>query len=124
MSAPTAREALLLQLAAFAGNEPETSYLEVRPLMPTGRSAWVPVREVHAGVEAVERLRGRHEVFIGVNPRTGRAGDAKHVARCWCLLADCDSEEAVERLRRFEPRPSVVVASSPGKMHAYWPLRR
>jgi hypothetical protein len=117
------RDGLLLQLAAFAGNEPASSFLEIRPLKPTGGKEWVPVRDLRRGVEAVMRLRENHEVFIGINPRTDRVGTAACVARSWCLLADCDSPEAVELLRRFQPRPSIVVASSPGHMHAYWPLR-
>jgi len=119
----TEREALLLQAAAFAGNEPESSYLEVRPLKPAGAQQWVPVRELRQAVDAVMHLREHHEVFLGVNPRTRRVGKAEHVARCWCLLADCDSREAVERLRHFKPRPSIVVESSVSKLHAYWPLR-
>jgi RepB DNA-primase from phage plasmid len=116
------RDALYLQCAMFAGREPDGSCLEVRPLKPTGAQEWVPVRELRAAVSVVMRLRERQEVFIGVNPRTGRKGDAEHVARAWCLLGDCDTPEAVERLPRFKPRPSIVVESSPGRMHAYWPL--
>jgi hypothetical protein len=116
--------ALLLQLAAFAGNEPDASFLEVRPLRPVGRQEWLPVHELRLAMEAVLRLRDRHEVFVGVSPRTARAGDAEHVARSWCLLADCDTPTAVERLRRFTPRPAIIVASSRGRLHGYWPLRR
>jgi hypothetical protein len=120
-----ARDALYLQLAAFAGNEPEDSWLEIRSLNPWGAQEWIPVRELRQGVEAVVRLRNRHEVFVGVNPRTDRVGKAEHVARSWCLLADCDTPSAVERLRRFKPQPAIVVASGgPGRVHSYWPLRR
>src|SRR5205823_1570851 len=96
------REALLLQLAAFAGNEPASSYLEVRPLKPWGPQEWFPVRDIRQVADAVMRLRGGHEVFLSVNPRTARVGKAEHVARSWCLLADCDTPLAVERLRRFK----------------------
>jgi hypothetical protein len=119
------REALTLQLAAFAGNEPASSFLEIRPLKPTGVQEWVPVRELRRAVAAVLRARVRHEVFVGVNPRSTRGGKTEHVARSWCLLADCDTPAAVERLRGFKPRASIIVASGgPGHLHAYWPLRR
>jgi hypothetical protein len=39
------------------------------------------------------------------------------------LWADCDGEQAVAALERFEPAPSIVVASGTGgNCHAYWPL--
>jgi hypothetical protein len=118
------RDALLLQCAAFAGNEPPGSFLEIRPLRPLGRQEFVPVRELGTAIEAVMRLRDQYEVFLGLNPRTARSGRAEHVERSWCLVADCDSPASVARLRAFMPRPGIVVASSPGKAHAYWPLRR
>jgi hypothetical protein len=126
MASPDAipdHDALLLQLAAFAGNEPQGSFLEVRPLKPTGTQQWVPVRKLRRAVELVLSLRDEHEVFASVNPRTVQSGKAEAVERCWCLVVDCDSEESVRRLIAFRPRPSLVVTSSPGKLHAYWPLR-
>ena len=118
------RDGLYLWLAALAGNEPSDSFLEIRPLKPSGAQEWIPIRELRHGVDAIMRLRDRHEVFVGVCPRTGRGGKAENVVRCWSLVADCDSPESVERLRRFRPLPSIVVESSPSKRHAYWPLRR
>jgi hypothetical protein len=117
------RDGLLLQLAAFAGNEPADSFIEIRPLKPVGRQEFIPVRDLTAAVERVLALREHHQVFIGASPRIMPGGKAEHVARCWALLCDCDTPESVERLRAFRPLPSIVAETSPGKMHAYWPLK-
>jgi hypothetical protein len=115
--------ALRLQCAAIAGDEPRTSYFELRPLDPAGAQQFIPVGDVPAVVERVEALRERHQLYIGAAPRTREAGTADAIERVWCLWADCDSEEAVEHLRRFRPLPSIVVRSgTEGHLHAWWPL--
>ena len=84
--------------------------------------------------ERPARLRGlatraiflgrRTDVYVGCAPRTRRHGGRDAVARAFVLWADCDGEDAVAALERFEPAPSIVVASGPGRnCHAYWPLR-
>ena len=41
------------------------------------------------------------------------------------LWADCDGDDAVAALERFEPQPSIVIASGTGSnCHAYWPLTK
>jgi hypothetical protein len=97
--------ALRLQFAMIAGNEPASSFIEIRPLVPAGGQAFVPVRELRTAVAAVERLTGRHDVYVGAAPRTRQSGRAEAVERVWCLWADCDSPEAVKRLKAFRPRP-------------------
>jgi hypothetical protein len=116
--------ALRLQCAAIAGDEPRSSYFELRPLDPPGRQEYIPLDDPPAVVKRVEALRGHHQLYIGAAPRTREAGTAAAVERVWCLWADCDSAEAVELLRRFRPLPSIVVASgTAGHLHAWWPLR-
>lgn len=74
-------------------------------------------------VEAkVAQLARTTDVFVGVVPRRrrggGRADVVEEAAVAW---ADCDGAEAVGALRRFRPRPSMVVASGSGcNRHAYW----
>jgi hypothetical protein len=63
------------------------------------------------------------DVYIGCAPRVSNtSGTLKDVERVWALWCDCDSAEATERLRRFKPWPSIVVQSSPGRVHGYWSL--
>lgn len=121
-----ARDALHLQLACIAGNEPPESFLEIRCLRPDGRPGprrFLPIGDHRQAIEVVRELRDRCDVLIGVAPRSRRAGTADAVARVWCLRADCDSAESVARLRRFLPRPSIVAMSgTTDHRHAYWPL--
>lgn len=119
------RDALRLQLAAFAGNEPDSSKLEVRCLRPEGRPgprAFVAVRDLRAAVEKILTL-DTVNVYVGAAPRVRESGRAADVERVWTLWADADSEQAVEALRRFRPLPSIVVRTSPGRLQALWPLR-
>jgi hypothetical protein len=86
---------------------------------------FVPVRELKTAVAAVERLTGHHDVFAGAAPRTRQSGRADAVERVWCLWVDCDSPEAVERLRAFRPFPNVVIRSgTEGHLHAWWQLAK
>jgi hypothetical protein len=119
------RDALLLQLAAIAGNEPPSSYLEVRCLRPDGVPGpreFVPVRDLRRAVAVVLELRDVH-AYVGAAPRVRESGTAQDVERVWTLWTDCDSVAAVQALRRFKPLPSIVTRTSPGRMQALWPLR-
>lgn len=116
--------ALRLQLAVIAGDEPPTSFFELRPLDPTGAQEFIPVRELSAVMGRIGVLRDHHQVFVGACPRTREAGTADAVARAWSLWVDCDSQESVEHLRAFRPLPSIVVRSgTQGRLHAWWSLR-
>lgn len=117
--------ALRLQLAAITGNEPESSFIEIRPLHPPGRQWWIPVCELDSAAAVIGKLAADRTVYVSAAPRTRRSGDADAVARAWCLWADCDSPDAVDRLRAFRPLPSIVVRSgTPGRVHAWWALNR
>jgi hypothetical protein len=115
------RFCLKLQLACHAGHE-EDGYLELRPLKPEGRQEFFSVRDLRGAADAVMHLRDRHEVFVGVNPRTERRGTTEAVAHSWNLPADCDTPDAVARLREFRPSPSIVNETSPGHLQAFWSL--
>jgi hypothetical protein len=119
-------DALKLQLAAIAGNEPDTSFLEIRCLRRDGTPGpreFIPVRELHRAVEIVLGLRDVN-TYVGACPRVRERGTAQDVERSWTLWGDLDSPEAVEALPRFTPCPSIVVRTSPGRLQALWPLRR
>ncbi len=119
------RAALKFQLAAIVGNEPGSSMIEIRLLCPPARQRFVPVRELDFAASRITELAPRHDVYVGACPRVRRSGTAGSVERVWCLWADCDSAEAVKRLRAFRPLPSIVVRSgTDGHLHAWWPLSR
>jgi hypothetical protein len=114
-------------LAALASEADPNEYLELRYRLDDG---------VRMGqlFERPARLRGlatraiflgrRTDVYVGCAPRTRRHGGRDAVKHAFVLWADCDGEDAVAALERFEPAPSIVVASGTGgNCHAYWPLR-
>lgn len=69
------------------------------------------------------RLARRTDVYVGCAPRTRRHGGRDAVARAFVLWADCDGDDAVTALERFDPQPSIVIASGSGRnCHAYWRL--
>ena len=113
-------------LAALAGRADPTEYLELRYRFDDGQ-------RMGQLFERPTRLRGlatralalgrRTDVYVGCAPRTRRHGGRCAVAHAFVLWADCDGEQAVAALARFEPQPSIVVASGTGgNCHAYWPL--
>ena len=114
---------LLVYLGALVGREP-TGRLEVRARRGAGMSQRVyPSRTLGAAAAAITRLARHTDVYVGCAPRRGVPGGLDAVARVWVLWADCDSEDAVERLAAFTPAPAIVVRSGTGEnRHAYWPL--
>lgn len=121
--------ALRAQLGAIAGNEPTSSFLEIRPLTPDGRPAirdraFVPVRDLSVATDRILELAARTHVYVGAAPRVREDGTGAAVARIWSLWADLDGADALERLAAFRPLPSIVIRTgSDGCAHAYWPLR-
>jgi hypothetical protein len=68
-------------------------------------------------------------IYFGVCARSERKGDKSAVRLVHALWADLDAKdlsggkpEALERLRRFHPEPTIIVDSGNG-YHAYWQLR-
>src|SRR3954447_4280704 len=113
-------------LAALAGSADPDEFLELRYRLDDGQ-------RMGQLFERPERLRGlatraialgrRTDVYAGCAPRTRRHGGRDAVERVFVLWADCDGEDAVAALARFEPAPSIVIASGTGSnCHAYWPL--
>lgn len=125
------RWALRMQLAAIIGAEPFASFVELRFKRTSGSwgQDFVPVLEVERAAASAKNRSPFGDVYAGCAPRTERHGAKAAIARVWCLWADCDPQQAVERLRAFRPLPSIVVRSGSTlpsgayKLHAYWPLR-
>jgi hypothetical protein len=85
---------------------------------------FVPANEARrAAALAVERGKTT-DVYAGIAPRAHEAGGKDAVPAVSWLWADCDSAEACKALAAFEPAPPMLVRSSPGRGHAYWPLRQ
>jgi hypothetical protein len=122
--------ALRVQLAIIAGSEDGDSYIEVRPrhpqrgYVPKEDRAWFPVHDHDAAVKHINRIADRLDVWVGCAPRISNDfGGIDAVKRTWALHVDCDDEESSDRLRRFTPLPSLVVASGGlGRLQAWWGL--
>lgn len=123
-------DALLLQLAAIAGNEPAGGFLEIRYKRDTGgmgQSFHAPHRRKPL-IEYIRGLAERTDVYVGCAPRRRRSGTESSIERVWALWADCDTPESVAALESFRPRPSLIVLSgsnTDGIDHrqAWWSLR-
>lgn len=118
------QQALLFQLAMIAGNEPDSSLLEIRWRRPTGMGqTFVGVRELHRAATAIRHRAQLTDVYVGCAPRVRENGSTDAIERVWVLWTDCDSETSVAALRRFRPLPSMVNGSgSDGRLHAWWAL--
>jgi hypothetical protein len=92
------------------------------------RQEYFGVRDIEGAANALLASGGRTDVYVGVGPRTRRSGTAQDIDRVHAVWADCDTEEAIDRLARFSPSPSIVIQS--GRVlqsgdrgrHAYWLL--
>lgn len=61
-------------------------------------------------------------IFVTVNATDGGGRKRENVTRVRALFADFDdpAPDTRERLRADDLPPSIIVESSPGKLHAYW----
>ena len=132
MTAPTTttpdsnrQAAVLCFLQVLAGDSDPGGLVELRYRLDDGRMGqlfYSPGRLRGLATRAL-MLGRRTDVYVGCAPRTRRHGGRDAVARAFVLWADCDGEHAVAALERFQPQPSIVIASGSGRnCHAYWPL--
>jgi hypothetical protein len=121
--------ALKLQLAAIRGLEPKESFFELRPfgskMEPAAKDrVFLPVRDTREAMDRIAEHARRLNCYVGAAPRVRQRGTADAIERVWCLWADCDRRNALERLSDFRPLPGIIVRSgSDESVHAYWPLR-
>lgn len=121
LSAVRQAELHLATLAVCAARE---SWLELRWRAGAGMGqAFHPVGEYRLAARRAVELGKTTDVYAGVAVRSEQGGDKRAVRAVRILWADCDSPQAVDRLEEFSPAPQMVVQSSPGRLHAYWPLR-
>src|SRR4051794_29515142 len=117
--------ALRSYLALLAGRAPSSHFLEIRYRVREQQLAsdFHPVHDRDALIAKIRDRGSRTDVYVGCAPRVRRSGTKDAVAQIWTLWAECDGDEAANRLRRFRPQPALVVASGSGSnCHAYWPL--
>lgn len=111
-------------LSIIAGKDTEGLY-EVRCRNPRngriGAREWFPLTETEACQRFMAEHASRLDVYVGAALRTKREGGKSAIQRVWCLWADLDTPEAIERLQGFTPRPSLVISSGSGQ-HAWWAL--
>ena len=127
-SPATSRATAARFLAAIAGEAGAAELLELRYRLDDGQrmgQVFDTPRRLRALATRAIALGRRTDVYVGCAPRTRRHGGRDAVRRAFVLWADCDGDDAVQALERFEPEPSIVVASGTGSnCHAYWPLTK
>jgi hypothetical protein len=117
--------ALRSYLALLAGGAPSSQFLELRFRVGAQQlvNDFFPAHEPNALIRAIREKCSRTDVYVGCAPRTRRSGTKDAIDQVWTLWAECDGDEAAERLRRFRPQPALIIASGSGaNCHGYWPL--
>jgi hypothetical protein len=112
-------------LRALAGDGPRHHYLELRARTANGgmRAGFYSVHALERAAEAIRDLAARTDVYVGVCPRSRRAGTRDAVSEAWTLWVETDDPAATERALHHAPAPAIVVRSgTPGHAHLYWPL--
>lgn len=120
----SARDELASYWCALYGAEAPEALVEVRYRLPNGRGMgqeFYGVRDSQRAADRILRLGRSTDTYLGVAPRTRRAGGRDAIERVHALWADCDTRDAFAALDRFAPAPPIVVRSGSG-LHAYWPL--
>jgi hypothetical protein len=124
----TSRATAARFLAAIAGDPDARELLELRYRLDDGQrmgQVFDAPRRLRALATRAIALGRRTDVYVACAPRTRRHGGRDAVRRAFVLWADCDGDDAVQALERFDPQPSIVVASGTGSnCHAYWPLTK
>ncbi len=125
MSALPPRQGLVAFLATLAGAQP-AGWLELRHRRADGRmrQRFFDAAQPSAAGICATVLSQTGDVFVGCAPRRERAGGRDAIEHGWVLWVDCDEPQALAALERFQPRPAIVVRTSPRGVHAYWPLDR
>jgi len=124
-STPGEPHAAQLFLAALYRSALAGSLVEIRFRTTSGMARrFHQVERLDRVAEIVRTLAARTDVYVGVLARRRRGGGrADLVEAASVVWVDCDTSSSVVALRRFRPRPSMVVASGSGEnCHAYWLL--
>jgi hypothetical protein len=111
---PDQREAALALFTAIRGRDDGVLF-EIRSL-PSGRQKWFDVADPEAALCYAFSEAPFENVYTGGAPRVpaeGRkqTGANRDVERVWMLSVDCDTDQSLEELGRFDPTPSIVIES-------------
>jgi hypothetical protein len=129
MTAPTTREALLLQLAAIRGQEPPGGWFEIRCQRNAGmEQVWLPADDMAGAVDAIRSLTAsrRTNLYIGAAVRRHKRGKLDSIARVWVLWADCDTRVSATRVGSHDPTFTIASGGTTDRVdnvHAWWALR-
>jgi hypothetical protein len=121
------RQGLVAFMAALAGPQPASGWLELRHRRrdrPGMGQRFFRASEPQAAACAATALALTSDVYVGCAPRSERAGTKAAVRQGWVLWVDCDDPSSIDRLERFDPAPAILVRTSQHGRHAYWPLDR
>ena len=115
MSAPetVGHPTLVRFLSTLAGDARPSEFLELRYRLENGRMGQLfePPQRVRGLATRTLALARRTDVYVGCAPRSRRHGGRDAIQRTFVLWADCDGEDAVKALGRFDPPPAIVIAS-------------
>ena len=112
---PTRHQTATEFLASLAGSAGAGELIELRYRLADGRrmgQLFEPPHRLRGLATRAISLGRRTDVYVGCAPRTRRHGGRDAVARAFVLWVDCDGDDAVAALERFEPQPSIVIASA------------
>jgi hypothetical protein len=123
--------ALTRELSAYlellVGAETGGAYLDVRTREPgetVMTQRFINLAERTQLLLALPAAATRADIYVGCAPRIARAGTRDAIAGAWIAWVDVDGPGGLDRLRAFDPPPTLIVASgSPGGAHGYWRLR-
>ncbi|MGH9867069.1 MAG: AAA family ATPase [Candidatus Polarisedimenticolia bacterium] len=96
--------------------------IEIRAIFPGGRIQQRYFSTPESAAAHANSFGDRANVYVGCGTRMRDSGTKKDVQMLPALWADCDSEESVARLKEFSLQPTIVVETSPGRVHAWWLL--
>jgi len=112
-----------LYLQTLIADAPAGALLDVR-YRTTGHGlarVFIDARAPDAA-SIVTQIGRETDVYVGCAMRVRRRGTREDLAPTALLWADCDTPRSLAALNEFEPRPTMIVASSQDHAHAYWTL--
>jgi CHC2 zinc finger/RepB DNA-primase from phage plasmid len=118
-------KALDSYLRMLAGPAPGARLLEIRFALrdqDMGR-LFIAAHSAPGASRLIRRLAMKTDVYVGVCLRNRRSGNRNAIDQSHLAFVEIDKPDALDRLRAFPHRPSMIVSSgSAGHAHAYFAL--